>query len=147
MSRPRSVLARVFALGAAVALLAGCATSGPSSSPSASPAASVSPVCAAATDLSAALTNFKDTLKSGATIGQIQAARDQVKKSYDDLVNAASDAAKDRVDAVKAAQQKFTAAVNSVPNDATLSQAANSLKDEAANVQAAISDLSNDAKC
>jgi hypothetical protein len=37
--------------------------------------------------------------------------------------------------------------VNSVPNDATLSQAANSLKDEAANVQAAISDLSNDAKC
>lgn len=146
MSKPQPVLARMSALGAAVALLAGCATSGPSS-PSASPTASVSPVCAAATDLSTALTNFKDTLKSGATIGQIQAARDQVRKSYDDLVNAASDAAKDRVDAVKAAQQKFTSAVNSVPDDATLTQAANSLKDEAANVQAAISDLSNDAKC
>ncbi|MEY9776628.1 hypothetical protein [Arthrobacter sp. MW3 TE3886] len=147
MSKPQPVLARMSALGAAVALLAGCATSGPSSSPSASPTASVSPVCAAATDLSTALTNFKDTLKSGATIGQIQAARDQVRKSYDDLVNAASDAAKDRVDAVKAAQQKFTSAVNSVPDDATLTQAANSLKDEAANVQAAISDLSNDAHC
>ena len=68
-------------------------------------------------------------------------------KTYDDLVNAAGDAAKDRVDAVKAAQQKFTSAVNAVPDNATLTQAVNSLRDEAANVQAAVSDLANDAKC
>jgi hypothetical protein len=104
-------------------------------------------VCAASDAFSASLTNFKDTLKPGVTVEQIQSARDQVRKAYDDLLNAAGDAAKERVDAVKSAQQKFAAAVNAVPDTATLSQAANSLRDEAANVQAAISDLSNDAKC
>ena len=146
MSKPQSVLARMIALGAAAGLLAGCSTTGPSS-PSTSQTTTVSAVCAAADALSAALTNFKDTLKPGATVQQIQAAREQVRKAYDDLANAAGDAAKDRVDAVKAAQQKFTAAVNSVPDDATLTQAINSLRDEAANVQSAVSDLANDTKC
>lgn len=147
MSKPQAVLARMIALGAAVALLAGCSTSGPSSSPSASPTASVSPVCAASDAFSASLTNFKDTLKPGATVAQIQSARDQVKKAYDDLLAAAGDAAQARVDAVKTAQQKFAAAVNAVPDTATLTQAVDSLRDEAANVQAAVSDLSNEAKC
>ena len=93
------------------------------------------------------MTNFKDTLRSGATLEQIRAARDQVVKAYDELVKAAGDAAKERVDAVKTAQQKFASAVNAVPDTATLTQAVNSLRDEAANVQAAVSDLTNDAKC
>lgn len=147
MSTPQPVLARMIAIVAAVGLLAGCSTSGSGNSPSASQTKTVSPVCAAAVAFSASLTNFKDTLKPGATIAQIQSAREQIRKSYDDLVNAAGDAAKDRVDAVKAAEAKFTSAVNAVPDDATLTQAVNSLRDEAANVQAAISDLSNDAKC
>ena len=75
---------------------------------------------------------FKDTLKPGVTVEQIQSARDQVRKAYDDLLNAAGDAAKERVDAVKSAQQKFAAAVSAIPDTATLSQAANSLRDEAA---------------
>jgi hypothetical protein len=136
----------MIALGTAALLLAGCSATG-TSSPSASPTQTVSPVCAASVAFSASLTNFKDTLKPGATVEQIRSARDQVLKSYDDLVNAAGDAAKERVDAVKAAEQKFTSAVNSVPDDATLTQAVTSLRDEAANVQAAISDLANDAKC
>ncbi|SDK80565.1 hypothetical protein SAMN04487916_103126 [Arthrobacter sp. ov407] len=147
MSRPQPVLARMIALGAAIGLLAGCSTTSPSTSPGTSQTQSVSPVCAASDAFSASLTNFKDTLKPGATVEQIQAARDQVKKAYDDLLNAASDAAKERVDAVKSAQQKFTSAVNAVPDTATLTQAFNSLRDEAANVQAAVSDLSNDVKC
>ena len=147
MSRPQPVLARMIALGAAIGLLAGCSTTSPSTSPATSQTQSVSPVCAASAAFSASLTNFKDTLKPGATVGQIQSARDQVAKAYDNLLTAAGDAAKERVDAVKTAQQKFASAVNAVPNDATLTQAVNSLRDEAANVQAAISDLSNDAKC
>ncbi|CAH0281794.1 MULTISPECIES: hypothetical protein [unclassified Arthrobacter] len=147
MSRPQPVLARMMALGAAIGLLAGCSTTSPSTSPATSQTPSVSPVCAAADAFSASLTNFKDTLRPGATVEQIQSARDQVRKTYDDLVQSAGDAAKDRVDAVKTAQQKFTAAVNAVPDTATLSQAVNSLRDEAANVQAAVSDLSNDVKC
>ncbi|WP_256214205.1 hypothetical protein [Arthrobacter sp. ov118] len=93
------------------------------------------------------MTNFKDTLKPSSTVEQIQSARDQVRTAYDNLVTAAADAAKGRVDAVKAAEEKFVAAVNAVPNDATVSQAANSLRDEAANVQGALSDLMNEVKC
>lgn len=147
MSRPQPVLARMMALGAAIALLAGCSTTSPSTSPATSQTKSVSPVCAASDAFSASLTNFKDTLKPGVTVEQIQSARDQVRKAYDDLLNAAGDAAKARVDAVKSAQQKFAAAVSAVPDTATLSQAVNSLRDEAANVQAALSDLSNDVEC
>ena len=146
MPRPPSVAARMIALGAALALLAGCSTTSPTS-PSSSQTASVSPVCAAAVAYSTALTNFKDTLKPGATLEQIRSARDEVVKTFDDLVNAAGDAAKDRVDAVKAAEEKFASAVKAVPDSATLTQAVNSLRDEAANVQAAVSDLTNDAKC
>ena len=51
------------------------------------------------------------------------------------------------MDAVKAAEEKFVAAVNAVPDDATVSQAVNSLRDEAANVQGALSDLTNEVKC
>jgi hypothetical protein len=137
----------MMALGAAIALLAGCSTTSPSTSPGTSQTKSVSPVCAASDAFSASLTNFKDTLKPGVTVEQIQSARDQVRKAYDDLLNAAGDAAKARVDAVKSAQQKFAAAVSAVPDTATLSQAVNSLRDEAANVQAALSDLSNDVEC
>ncbi|MGZ4660531.1 MAG: hypothetical protein ACXVYB_04545 [Arthrobacter sp.] len=143
MSRPQSVAARMLALGAALCLLAGCSTT----SPGTSQTPTVSPVCAASAAYSTALTNFKDTLKRGATLDQIRSARDEVVKTFDDLVNAAGDAAKERVDAVKAAEEKFASAVKAVPDSATLNQAVNSLRDEAANVQAAVSDLTNDVKC
>ncbi len=127
-------------------LLAGCSTPSPPAGTS-SAAPSVSPACAAADAFADALTGFKDTLKSGATLEQVQAARDQVVKTYDDLVDATGDAAKDRVDAVESAEARFAAAVNDVPDDATLTEAAASLRDEAANVQAALSDLVTEVQC
>ena len=45
------------------------------------------------------------------------------------------------MDAIQAAENKFDRAVKDVPDAATLTQAVNSLRDEAANVQAAVSDL------
>jgi hypothetical protein len=145
MLRPQPVLARLSALVTVVGLLTGCSTT--TTTPTTTQTQTVSPVCSTADAFSASLTNFKDTLKSGATLEQIRSARDQVVKAYDDLLNAAAGVAKDRVDAVKAAQQKFAAAVNAVSDSATLSQAVNSLRDEAANVQAAVSDLVTEAKC
>ena len=59
----------------------------------------------------------------------------------------AGSAAQARVDAVRTAEEKFTAAVNDVPNDATLTAAVDSLRDEAANVQAALSDLTTEVQC
>lgn len=127
-------------------LLAGCSTPNPPAGTS-SAAPSVSPACAAADAFADALTGFKDTLKPGATLEQIRAARDQVVKTYDELVDATGDAAKDRVDAVTSAKARFAAAVNDVPDDATLTEAAASLRDEAANVQAALSDLATEVQC
>jgi hypothetical protein len=127
-------------------LLAGCSTPSPPAGTS-SAAPSVSPACAAADAFADALTSFKDTLKPGATVEQVRAARDQVVKTYDELVAATGSAAKDRVDAVTSAEARFTAAVNDVPDDATLTEAVASLRDEAANVQAALSDLATEVQC
>jgi hypothetical protein len=153
MAMPRRVLAWLAPLGAALVLLAGCTTSSPpagTSSPptsASSPQPTVSPACAAADAFAEALTGFKDTLKQGATLEQVRTARDQVVKTYNDLVSAAGSAAQARVDAVKAAEEKFAAAVNDIPDDATLTSAIDSLRDEAANVQAALSDLATEVRC
>ena len=67
MPRPQPVLARLLALGAAAALLAGCTTTSPPAATStplattSSPQATVSPVCAAADAYADALTGFKKT--------------------------------------------------------------------------------------
>ncbi|GAA2145668.1 hypothetical protein GCM10009825_38580 [Arthrobacter humicola] len=145
MSRPHPILAGAIVAAAAVALLTSCSTSSPGTSVrSARAEKNVSQACAAASAFAGSLTNFKQTLKPGATIEQIKSASEQVAKTYDDLVKASQDVAKDEMDAVKAAENKFDAAVKAVPDDATLTQAAASLRDDAANVQAAISDLQKD---
>lgn len=146
MPRPQGLLARFLALAAAVALLGGCTTAGPPASTS-TPQATVSPVCAAADAYADALTGFKDTLVPGATVEQVRAARDQVVKTFDDLVTAIGSEAKGRVDAVMTAEDKFTSAVNEIDDTTTLAQAADSLRAEAANVQAALSDLVTEVQC
>ena len=147
MSMPRRILAWFLPLAAALVLLAGCSPASPPASTS-SPTPTVSPACTAADAFAEALTSFKDTLnKPGATLEQVRSARDQVAKTYDDLVSAAGSAAQARVDAVTSAQEKFAAAVNDIPDDATLTAAIDSLRDEAANVQGALSDLTTEAKC
>ena len=148
MSGRRPILAGSIALGVAAAMLTGCSTSTPGASVSSARAQeNVSQACAAASAYAAALTNFKQTLKPGVTVGQVDSARDQVVKTYDDLIKESQDVAKDQVDAVQKAQDNFARAVRAVPDDATLPQAADSLRDEAANVQAAVSDLQTAAKC
>lgn len=93
------------------------------------------------------LRNLKQTLKPGTTVEQVNSARDQVAKTYNRLIKASQDVAKDEVDAVQAAEKNLDRAVKAVPDDATLTQAFGSLRDEATNVQAAFSDLRTAAKC
>ena len=153
MSRPHAIAVGSIALATAVVLLTGCSpTSPPAATPSptatiSSPPASVSEVCAAADAHAAALANFKATLKPDATIEQVHSAQDQVTATYEDLAKASQNLAQQRAEAVKAAEAKFNAAVAAVPNDATLAQAAGSLRDEAANVEAAIRDLRTQVNC
>lgn len=138
---PRPLFAGAIAFLAAIAFLTGCSTS------TNTPQQNESQVCAATKAYASALTSFKDTLTPTATVEQVQAARDQVAKAHDDLMKASEAVAKDRVDAVKAAEAKFVAAVRDVPDDATLAQVRSSLRDEAASVQAALSDLGSAAQC
>ena len=138
MLRAHRVFAGPVAFGAAVALLTGCAPT---------PQENVSQACAAAGAYAAALTNFKDTLKPSATVDQVRTARDQVTKTYDEMIKQSQDVAKDRADAVKTAQQNLEKAVKDVPDDATLTQASNSLRDETVKLQAAASDLRSQLKC
>jgi methyl-accepting chemotaxis protein len=153
MSRPHAIVVGSIALATAVVLLTECSPTSPpaaTSSPTAaisSPPASVSEVCAAADAHAAALANFKATLKPDATIEQVHSARDQVTATYEDLAKASENLAQQRAEAVKAAEAKFNAAVAAVPNDATLAQATDSLRDEASNVEAAIRDLRTEVKC
>lgn len=138
MFRTHRVVAGSVALGAAVALLTGCAPT---------PQENVSQACAAVSAYAAALTNFKDTLKPSATVDQVKTARDQVDKTYQDMVKQTQDVAKDRADAVNTAQQDLDKAVKDVPDDATLTQAAASLRDDTVKLQAAASDLRSQLKC
>lgn len=78
---------------------------------------------------------------------QVRAARDQVIKAYNDLAPAVGDVAKTRLSAVKSAADRFAAAVNDIPDDATLAQALDSLSQEAKDVQAALSDLLTEVQC
>ena len=138
-TKPHPLLAGPIALGAALALLTGCSTS--------TPQENESQVCAATKAYASALTGFKDSLTPTATVEQVQTARDEVVKTHNDLLQASEAVAKDRVDAVKAAEQSLESAVRAVPDDATLAQAKTSLRDEAVKVQAALSDLGTAASC
>ena len=138
MLKAHRIFVGPVAFGAAVALLTGCAPT---------PQENVSQACAAASAYAAALTNFKDTLKPTATVEQVKTARDQVAKTYEEMVKQSQDVAKDRADAVKTGQQNLESAVKAVPDDATLTQAANSLRDETVKLQAAASDLRSQLKC
>lgn len=139
MSGTHRMLAGLVALGVAVATLTGCSTS--------SPQENVSQACTAARAHASALTSFKAMLKPDVPIEQVRSARNEVVKTYDELVKATQDVARDQVEAVKTAQKKFASAVDAVPDQATLPQAVDSLRDEAVNVQAAVSDLTTEIKC
>jgi len=138
MLRAHRVLAGTVALGAAAALMTGCAPT---------PQENVSQACAAASAYAAALTNFKDTLKPSATVDQVRSAQEQVAKTHEEMIKQSQDVAKDRTDAVKTAEQNLEKAVKDVPDDATLTQAATSLRDETIKLQAAASDLRSQLKC
>ena len=138
MYRAHRGIAVPVALGAAAVLLTGCAPT---------PQENVNQACASISAYGTALTNFKDTLKPSATVEQVKSARAEVDKTYQEMIKQTQDVAKDRVDAVKTADQNLDKAVKDVPDDATLTQAAASLRDDAAKVQAATSDLRSQMKC
>jgi len=123
-------------------------TSPAATSPAAtSPEAKVSQVCVAADAFAGALRGFKDILKPGVRSGDIRSARDQVEKTYDDLVEASADVARDRVEAVESATDDFREAVDALPEGATVSETIDTVRTEASDVQAALRGLTSELHC
>ncbi|MFT4469479.1 hypothetical protein ACMX2H_06155 [Arthrobacter sulfonylureivorans] len=138
MSKQHSILTGTAALGLAVGMLAGC---------SASPEENVAKACGASDAFAAALQNFRETLTPDATLDEIRSAREEVSNTYNDLKGATANVAKDRTDALASATDELKAAVDDIPDDATVRQAVDSLKNEAANVETARSGVASELNC
>ncbi|MEV7646628.1 hypothetical protein [Arthrobacter sp. NPDC089319] len=138
MSKQHPVLLGTAALGLAVGMLTGC---------SASPEENVAKACGASDAFTAALQNFRDTLTPDATIDEIRSAREEVSNTFNDLKGATTNVAKDRTDALASAMDELKAAVDDVPDDATVRQAVTSLKNEADNVKSARDGVASELNC
>jgi hypothetical protein len=157
MPRSSSPLKGLVLAGAIIALLCGCGTgpggsdpgtsSAASSTAASSPQATVSRVCVAADAFAGALKGFKESLTPGVRSADIRSARDQVVKTYEDLVEASADIAQDRVQAVESATDDFRAAVDAIPEGSTVTAAIDSLRAEASDVQTALRGLTSELDC
>jgi hypothetical protein len=103
--------------------------------------------CGAAEQLTVALDNFDTTLTPDATVDEVMAARDEVRAAWRDLDAAADDVAQDRGQALDDAWDGLQDSIDDVSGDATISDAAESLRDDAVEVQEARDALAEDLGC
>jgi hypothetical protein len=129
------------ALAAAALLLAACGPDSP---------AEQGPSGQACQDLAAyreALTGLADTLAPGATADEVRAAREEAGAAREDAVDSLAAVAEDDIDEVNQAWDALETAFAEVDDDATLAEAAASLKDEAQGVVEATEGLATDLSC
>ena len=91
--------------------------------------------CAAAERLSTALDDLDTTVTPDATVDEVGAARDEVRQAWQELDDATTDVAEDRRQELDDAWDGLQQAVDDVQGDETVADAAESIRDEAANVQ------------
>lgn len=103
--------------------------------------------CGAAEQLTVALDNFDTTLTPDATVDEVVAARDDVRAAWQELDAAAGDVAQDRGQALDDAWDGLQESIDDVGGDASISDAVESLRDEAVEVQAARDALADDLGC
>jgi chromosome segregation ATPase len=103
--------------------------------------------CEAAAELATSLDDLEATLTQDATVDEIRAARDAADAAQERLDEAADDVARDRADTLDDAWERLDDAVDDVAGDATLAEALDSLRDEAAQVRAARQELVDELTC
>ena len=126
MSTTKPVLAGLITCAAAAALMVGCS--------SATPSENTDQACTSAEAFEAAVNNFTETLRPGATADEVQAAREEVRRTFDDLMEEGGDVVEDKREALNKAVGEFQTAVDEVPDGATLSEGVTALREEAAKV-------------
>lgn len=141
MKRTLPALAGATAVGAAAGLLALTGCSPPS------PQENVSQACAASDAMAGAIEEFRTTLAADSTVEEVRAARDKVSDAYDDLAEEMEDVAEDRVNDLETTVDEFRAAVDRVPDDAQVSDALESLRNEASDVRTALDGVDGELNC
>ena len=128
-------------------VLVGLILLGTAACSSETPEENTAQACSAAEELSTALDNFDTTLTPDATVAEVQSARDEVRQAWQAFDSAASDVAQDRGQALDDAWESFNGAVDDVEGGESVSDAVDSLKDDAAAVKAARDSISDELGC
>ena len=128
-------------------ILLGLMILGTAACSSTTPEENTEAACSAAEELTVALDNFDMTLTPDATVDEVTEARDNVRQAWQDLDAAADDVAQDRGQALDDAWSDLQDSVDDVSGDATIADAAESLRDDAVKVQEARDALADNLGC
>ncbi|WP_043443002.1 hypothetical protein [Arthrobacter sp. L77] len=126
MSTRKPVLAGLIMCGAVAALLAGC------SSPT--PSENTDQACASAEAFRTAVKDFTASLSPDTTVDEVQAAREEVQRTFEDLMEEGGDVAEDKREALNKSVGEFQTAVDAVPDNAPLLERAAVLRAEVAKI-------------
>ncbi|WP_313811722.1 hypothetical protein [Glutamicibacter sp.] len=137
MSKKKTLIGGLCSIAAVATLLVGCS----------SPEENVTEACDASKAYATSLETFQSTLNKESTIGEIRSAYDDVQSAYKTYAEATADVSKDRLEDLNSKQDSFDKAVKDLPEDATVSQSVDSLKDDAKAVESARADLASELKC
>jgi hypothetical protein len=136
-------LASRLALAAAVGLSATLALGGCSESVDEASA----DYCTSVDNLDAELASLASLVSGDATLDEIQAQRDAVSGAYDETTAAAGDLEESVSSAAESAYGDFQDAVDAIPGDATLTEAAGQYADAARQYAASLATVAADAGC
>lgn len=114
---------------AIAALLAGC------SSPTV--AVPAEQVCASTGAFQAAVDDFTELVASGASASEVQVAREEVQRTFKDVMEERGDVSEDQMEPLNKAVGEFQTAIDEVPDDAALSRDAAALQEELTRVDTA----------
>ena len=136
------VMVGTTAVGTAALLLAACGESSTDAMGD-----DTTQVCQDLSAYSDAVRSLADTLGPDASVAEVQTARDQAAEAQRTLHESLANVSDDRTDDVEQAWDALVTAFGQVDDDTTLSEAADSLKDEAQGVVDATASVRNDLDC
>ncbi|SKC59552.1 Mce/MlaD family protein [Krasilnikoviella flava] len=140
--RPTAAWHGCALLAATALLLAGCGESSTDAMGD-----RTTQTCADLTAYTDALRNLASTIGPDATVEDVQAARDQAEEAQQALEESISGVTDDRTDDIARSWDALATAFSQVDDDATLAEAADSLKDEAEGVVDATASVREDLDC
>jgi ElaB/YqjD/DUF883 family membrane-anchored ribosome-binding protein len=111
------------------------------------PQENVSQACEAASTFSTTLQEVRSSLTPEATVDELRDARNKVSDSYENLLKETGDVAEDRMKEVDENVDGFRDAVDQVDKDTQVTDAVDSLRNEASDVETAVDNLRSELKC